>query len=485
MSFITGSMNRKSIKKNYIYNLLYQLLTLLTPLITTPYISRVLGADGVGISSYTNSVVSYFVLVAVLGTADYGQREVAYRQDDKKERSRMFWEIFLLRMFTGFLSFGSFLILMRGSKYWFLYLLQSVNILAVIVDITWFFQGMEEFGKTVARNVLVRLLNIIFIFAFVKTSDDLPVYIASIVFSSLIGHVLIWRMLPQYLSRISLREIHPFRNMKGVIQLFLPQIAIQVSAVMDKTMLGILTGSDFENGYYEQADRIEKICLTIVSSLGIVMIPRISYVVAKKQEEMLNYYIYRAYRFIWLLAIPMTLGLLGIADQFVPWFFGPGYEKSAILIQIFSVLLCIVGVSSVTGVQYFVPAGKQNQFTISVVLGMMVNFVINLVLIRKYLSIGAAVATVAGELTVTISQLIMVRKQFSVKRILLSGKTYLIAGLLMFIVLLVIKPLVGAGIAGTVILVMAGGLVYFISLIAMKDEMVWEILQSFSKRRND
>jgi O-antigen/teichoic acid export membrane protein len=267
------------------------------------------------------------------------------------------------------------------------------------------------------------------------------------------------------------------------MQLFLPQIAIQVMTVMDKTMLGMITGSEFENGYYEQADRIEKICLTIVSSLGIVMIPRISYVVSKQEGELLEHYIYRSYRFIWFIALPMTFGLAGIADQFVPWFFGMGYEKSVILIRIFSVLLCIVGISSVTGVQYFIPTGKQNQFALSVFLGMAVNFFMNLLLIRGYLSIGAAIATVVGELTVTISQLVMVRNFFSIKKVLSLSGRYLVASLLMFIIISIIKPFTEASIEGTAVLVAVGSLTYIVSLLRMKDEMALDLLREVRRLR--
>lgn len=459
------------------------MLILLTPFITTPYISRVLGADGIGLSSYTNSIVTYFVLIAVLGTSDYGQREIAYRQDDVKERSKMFWEVFSLRALTSLLSLGLFLTVTWDSNYRQLYLLQSINIISVMFDISWFFQGLEEFGKIVFRNSIVKGLNIAVIFTMVKTNNDLPIYIASITMSALTGHILIWSMLSKYICSIPLKEIKPFRNIKQVLQLFLPQIAIQVMTVMDKTMLGMITGSEYENGYYEQADRIEKICLTIVSSLGVVMIPRISYVVSKHENELLEHYIYRSYRFVWFMALPMTFGLTGIADKLVPWFFGMGYEKTIILIRIFSVLLCIVGISSVTGVQYFIPAGKQKKFTLSVVLGMAVNFILNLLLIRGYLSLGAAIATVVSELTVTISQLVMVRSLFSIKKIITISRNYLLASLLMSIIIFIIKPFTEASIEGTTVLVVIGSLTYILSLFVMRDEVILDLLKEFRRLR--
>ena len=481
-------MREKSIKKNYIYNLSYQIMTLLTPLITTPYISRVLRPDGVGVVSYSNSVVTCFILFAVLGTLDYGQREIAYRQDDIRGRSRKFWEIFFLRTATSLLSLICFLLVTRKSEDHFIYLVQSLNIIAVIIDITWFFQGLEEFGKIVRRNIAAKILNILFVFMFVKSYGDAPLYVASIAAAALIGHVSLWISLPSYICRIPLKEIRPFRNIKTVLLLFLPQIATQVSTVMDKTMLGLIIGSDFENGYYEQADRIEKICLTVVTSLGTVMMPRIAHVIAQKQDRQLEYYIYRSYRFIWLLALPMTIGLIGIADQFVPWFLGDGYEKTEVLLRIFSMLLWIIGLSNVTGVQYFIPAGKQKEFTISVFLGMSVNFICNILLIPGLLSLGAAIATVIGEIAVTVSQLYMIRKRFSIRKIFVSSETYLISSGIMGIVILILKPFAGAGPEGSILLVAAGILVYFGVLLLMKDQLVresLEFLMKIRKRRND
>lgn len=468
-------MSNKSIKKNYIYNLFYQLLTLITPLITTPYIARVLGADGVGTSSYTNSIVTYFLLVAVLGTADYGQREIAYRQDKPESRSRMFWEIFILRCLTSFLSLVTFLTITGFSEFRILFLIQAINILAVAFDIAWFFQGMEEFGKTVFRNTLVRVFNVVFIFWFVKDHNDLPIYIASMALTTLIGHLSIWLYLPKYLCAVERKTIKPFHNLKGVIQLFIPQIAVQVSAVMDKTMLGMIAESTFENGYYEQADRIEKICLTIVSSLGIVMIPRISYIYANNNIENLKKYIYRAYRFIWFLAIPMTFGLISIADKFIPWFLGSGYEKTIILVQIMSTLLCIVGISSVTGVQYFIPTGKQNQFTVSVIIGGSVNLILNFILIPKYLSLGAAIATVISEMTITVIQLIMAKNEFNIGKIMLLSSKYFVSAVIMMITLLNMKSYLQDDLMGTFLLILIGSLVYFGSLIFLKDDMIGEI----------
>ena len=204
-------------------------------------------------------------------------------------------KFFSLHSITIFFSLVLFLLLTGASEHRTLYLLQSVNILCVMADVTWFFQGMEDFGKTVMRNIMVRILNIVFIFGCQNLSGSL--YIAkywNFHFSR--TYTALEKSAGIFMRFYSC--IHPFHNLKPVLAVVLPQIAIQVCQPLWIKLCWMIH-SDFENGYYEQADRIEKICLTIVSSLGVVMIPRISYVIAKKQKELLNYYIYRAYRFIW------------------------------------------------------------------------------------------------------------------------------------------------------------------------------------------
>lgn len=209
-------MPYQSIGKNYIYTLLYQLSAFAIPLITTPYIARVLGADGIGISSYTHSITTYFILAAALGTTEYAQREIAYRQDIFEQRTIMFWEIFLLRCISGFLSLIIFIAVTKSSEYKFFFAIQGINILSVVFDISWFFQGMEDFGRIALRNIMVRLLNIFPIFLFVKDREDLPFYIASLALTTLAGHISVWIHLPQYLKHIKSSKIHPLRNLPRI-----------------------------------------------------------------------------------------------------------------------------------------------------------------------------------------------------------------------------------------------------------------------------
>ena len=198
---------KKSITKNYIYNLIYQVVVLILPLITAPYISRVLGAENIGIYSYTISIVTYFILFGSLGIAIYGQREIAYLQGKPGEYSKTFWEIVMLRFLTISISVLIFyFVFAQQGQYAVYYRILLLELFATCLDISWFFQGLEEFKKTVIRNTVVKIISIICIFTFVKTSNDLLKYFLIYVFSTTIGNISLWLYLPKYLKKINIKK---------------------------------------------------------------------------------------------------------------------------------------------------------------------------------------------------------------------------------------------------------------------------------------
>lgn len=478
-------MDKKSIKKNYIYNLFYQVLLLVTPLITTPYVSRVLGADKIGEVSYTESVVSYFVMFATMGITTYGQREISYVQDSKEKRSKIFWNTKILEFFTSFCLLVAFLIFAYFHKNKFVYFIFSFNIIAVFIDVTWFFQGMEEFIKIALRNIIFKLINIIYIFVFVKSSNDTLLYVFGICFFSFLANVPLWACLPMYIGRINKKDIHPFKELPVVISLFIPTVAIQVYTMLDKTMIGIITKDSFENGYYEQALKIYKTILTVVTALGTVMIPRIGYYFEQKKDEEVKKLMYQAYKFVWFLGIPMCLGLVITAENFVPWFLGIGYYKTAMLIKILSLLIIVIGINNVTGMQYLIPTKRQNIFTFTVITGACTNFLLNLVLIRIYQSMGAAVASVVAETVIAVIQLIIVRKELNPYKILKEGINYYISGAVMAIVLWYVAGKLLPSVFNTFLMVFCGGIIYFIMLVILKDEFFIFNMKSILEKIKD
>lgn len=471
-------MARKSIKLNYIYNTMYQVLTLLAPLVTAPYLSRVLGPSGIGLYSYTASIVSYFTLFAALGQGTFGQREIAYAQDDRARRTKIFWEIKIISFLAAFLVLALYMVFAWKQENAALYFVMAIEILSVAADITWLYAGMEEFGVIVLRNTIVRVLFIVFIFVFVKTEQDLLIYAAGGSGMILLSHIVAWFGIGSFVGKPNLKDLKPFANLSAIISLFVPTIAIQVYTVLDKTMIGLITQNAAENGYYEQSIKLSKMVLMLVTSLGTVMIPRIGYYYAKNDTEQVQAYMYRGYRFVWFLGIPLCFGLIGVAESFVPWFYGDGYEKCVPLLCTLSILIVAIGISSVTGMQYLIPTKRQRMFTVTVVVGAVVNFVLNLILIPSFASVGAAIASVLAEISVSVVQIYLVRKELSPWEIVKSSKNYLIAGAFMLAAVLGAGSLTDATILGTMILVVVGIIVYFGVLLILRDDFFADNLKN-------
>lgn len=473
---------RKSIAKNYIYNLIYQILVLILPLITTPYISRVLGAENIGIYSYTLSISAYFILFGSLGISLYGQREIAYNQENKKKYTIAFYEIVILRFITMAISMTIFyFVFVNGKQNQIYYKILLLELIANSLDISWFFQGMEEFKKTVTRNTIIKLISVICIFIFVKTKNDLVVYFIIYVLSILIGNLSLWLYLPKYVKIVPIKQLNIFKHFKPTISLFIPQIAVQVYTLLDRTMVGAIITDKSEVGYYDQGQKIIKMLLTIVTSLGTVMLPRIASTFANGKKEEINTYMKKSFNMVFLIAFPVMFGIVAVSKSFVPVFFGPGYDKVAILIDVISPIILLIGLSNVTGTQYLLPTKRQKEYTTSVVCGAIVNLILNSCLIWKYGAIGASIGTVIAELTVTGVQIFCTRKDFRWKEIIKMVFNYLVASLIMFIICLFIGKIINNNLVSLMLQMIIGTCVYSGVLLILKDSMVIELLNRVKK----
>lgn len=476
-------MPKKSVAKNYLYNLTYQVLILVLPLITTPYISRVLGAEGIGIYGYTYSIVSYFILFGSLGVALYGQREIAYASENKGERSRIFLEILIFRFFTMFISIAIYYFtFIKGTQYTIYYKILLFELIAAAFDISWFFQGLEEFKKTVARNILVRIVSVALVFILVKNSEDLVKYTLIYSLADFIGNLTLWFYLPKYFKGQKINNINIKRHLAPIILLFIPQIANQIYNMLDKTMIGKIIEDKSEVGYYEQSQKVIRLLLTIVTSLGTVMIPRMASTFASGNKEKVNQYMKNSFRFVFFLAYPLMFGIISISGSFVPIFFGKGYEKSEILINILSPIVLLMGVANVVGTQYLLPTKRQKEYTISIALGVVTNFILNSILITLFNSIGACIATILSQLAVDALQLYRIRNDINVKEMMFSGKKYFISSIVMFIVCCTIGKIMGNGSITMAIQIFLGVISYIVILFVLKDEYLKLFIEKVRKR---
>lgn len=476
-------MNKKSIAKNYIFNLVYQLLSIVLPLVTTPYLSRVLGAEPIGIYGYTISIVTYFILFGTLGISMYGQREIAYVQNDKNKQSKAFWEINIVRFITLPISMLIFyLSFCLNGDYQIYYRILLLYMISNMFDISWYLQGIEEFGKTVIRNIIVKALSLILIFVCVKTQNDLWKYLLIFSGAELLGNLTMWMYLPRYINKVEFKKLEIKKHIKPTIMLFIPQIATQIYTVMDKTMVGLITNNMSEVGYYEQAQKIVKSALTVITSLGTVMSSRIANCYANNKKEEILANIEKSFNFVCFLGIPIVLGIIGISKNLVPWFYGDGYEKVVSLLIATSPIILAIGFSNVTGLQYLVPIGKQKEYTKSVTIGALSNLILNIILIKLFQSIGAAIASVISEIFVFAVQYYYIRDIIKIRRIAKISCKYLISGFVMLGILVITQVMMIPSAMNTIIQIILGAIIYILILIILKDKFVLENIRNILGR---
>lgn len=473
----------KSITKNYIYNLIYQIMIVILPIVTTPYVSRVLGANGIGIFGYTLSIVTYFILFGSLGISIYGQREIACVRDDKSKMTKTFVEIFSLKLITMLISTTIFFITFAlGEEYNTYYKIYLLEFISNIIDITWFFQGLEEFKKIAIRNIIVKIISVICIFTFVKTVNDLYLYILIYCLSNIFGNGVLWIKLKDILSKINIKELNIVKHLKPAILLFVPQIAIQIYTVLDKTMMGNILNDMSVVGNYEQSQKIVKLVLTLITALGTVAAPRIAYNYFNGKKDEVNAYLKKSFNFVWFLGIPACFGLIAIASNFIPWFLGKEYTSSIMLVQLGSLLILAIGLNNITGVQYLISVKKQNVFTSSVILGALINFVLNLILIPIYKATGAMISSVIAESIILIVQLIYLRKHFSLKIVFGSAPKYVISGIIMFMITYIVGQYMQPNINTTMIQILIGMIVYVTVLLIMRDGFLLSTIKMATKK---
>lgn len=474
---------KNSVTKNYIYNVLYQVLMIILPIITTPYISRVLGAENIGIYGYTLSISAYFILFGSLGMSLYGQREIAYNQKDKREYTKVFKEILIMKSITmAFSIFIFYFTLVLHGQYQEYYRILILEILANAIDISWFLQGLEEFKKTVSRNLIIKILSIIAIFMFVKTKEDLYIYFVIYVLSILLGNISLWFYLPKYLEKVKIKDLNILRHIKPTIVLFIPQIAIQVYTILDKTMIGLIIENKSEVGFYEQAQKVVKMALSLITSMGLVMMPRVASTYEEGRKKTVIEYMYKSFNLVYILSFPMIMGLITVSSAFVPCFFGEGYNKVVLLINVISPIILFIGLSNAIGNQYLLAIKRQREYTISVLCGAFINFIMNSILIWKMGALGASIGTVIAELTVTLVQIYFVRKDFDLKKMVKLSRNYIVASIIMFIVCLAVGQVINNNFISVVTQVAVGGLTYGLCLLILKDEFVYEMLNRLKQK---
>lgn len=453
---------------------------MLTPFITAPYVSRVLGAQGIGIQSYTQSIQQYFLLFAALGTLSYGAREISMNRNEPYKRSKLFWEIELMVVGTTSLAlFGWLVLILISSKYRMYYIVLTIGIFAAAFDISWFFDGIEQFKLTVIRNSLFKILGIICLFVFIKKPSDLLLYIFITVVSTLLSNLSLWPYMKKYLVKVNPREFEFRRHFHETLIYFIPTIATSIYTVLDRTLLGLITDNAEENGYYQQAEKIINLAKSVVfTAINAVVGVRNSYLFAEKRFDEIHQRIKKSFNFIFFAGCACCFGIMGIAKTFVPVFFGPGYDPVVGLLYIFCPIILVIGISNCLGSQYYTPCGKRKESANYLIVGSFVNLFLNLLLIPKFGAYGAAIASVFAETVITVLYVKFSCGYGNIRLLFNTGVKKLIAGIGMFAVVYLMNSICMNSIVLVVIQVLAGAAVYGILLLLLRDEWSCEMTKA-------
>ena len=375
-------MKKRSVTENVFFNMLYQVLVTVLPILTTPYTARTLGLHANGIHSFTESIVTYFIIFGALGTSLYGIRKIAYVRDSEEDLARVTKEIMLLRLALMVATLAIYIpALCIKNEYAFMYRIHIINIVANGLDITWFYQGVEDFKKVTVRNLLVKLLFVISLFTFIKSPEDLPLYVLFNVVSALLGNLIMIYYLPQYVDLKKGKKINGLTHLKPSLGLFVPQAMNYIYVLIDRSMLGVMTNTD-NVGLYDQAQRIVRMITAILQSVGYVMMARVANLTMANDKEGIKNYVRKSVNFNLFIAFPAMFGIMGVADDFIPFFLGEEYLLSIPLLKLMSVLIFLSSMNSIMGVQLLIPLGKEKTYTLATTCGACISVIGNLALIR-------------------------------------------------------------------------------------------------------
>lgn len=474
-----------SVKKNLGYQTVYQILATCLPLITSPYLSRVLGAKQLGIYSFTNSVVLYFTLFAMLGTVNYGTRSIAAVKENSEKCAHTFWSIYLLQagmaLIAGTIYILYYVFFCKENR--LIALIQMFQIVNCFLDINWLFFGLEKFKVTVTRNLFVKLACFSLLFVLVKTEEDLWKYAVLMVASNILSQLILWIKLPDFCrkpQKISASDVKS--HLRPNLVLFIPLLAMSVYHVMDKTMLGIMSTKE-QVGYYYNADKLVNIPLTIINGVGTVMLPRITNLLANNKKDDANHLFCISVEGVALASTAMAFGIAAVANEFVPLFFGRGFIASISIAMVLSPVLVAKGISNTVRTEFLIPNRMESKFISSVIAGAITNLIANIMLIPPLGGFGAAIGTLLAEIVACGWQIIATWKKVDLKKTLLNSTFFVIAGAIMFLSVRCIAHYLTFGLIVSVLIeICVGVLVYGLIILLFMRATHNTLLKSFMRR---
>ena len=458
---MANEIKAQSVKKNFIFQIAYQVVILVIPLIIAPYLTRTLGGEALGVYSYTYSIANYFVLFAMLGISRHGQRIIAARREDKQALGKAFWSLYLVHAAFSVVAILAFVVFTAvfGGDYKTVYFIQTLFVASALFDVTWLFYGLENFKSVVIRNFIIKIAECILIFTLVKETSDLWVYALIMTGSLCLGQLV---MLPQAIgfvrpTKFAWADVR--EHFKPLFVLFIAVVAATLYTVFDKTLLGIM--STKENvAFYEYSDKIISVPKTVISVICTVMFPRVCAAVARGDDKSVRKYVNYSLQFTCFLGLGAIFGLLGIANLFAVLYYGESFAVCGDVIIALSPNIFIIELGNIVRTQYMVPNKMDMHLSVSYIINAVLNLVLSIALIPILGIYGAVIGTLAAEICGLIFQMILCRKFLPVKDVIITMIPYALFGAVMFGLIYVIRLYFNATWWDLLLQVAVGGLTY-------------------------
>lgn len=476
----------QSVKVNYILNLINTGTQMLFPLITFPYVCRVIEADGIGQINFFQSIISYISLFTCLGIPMYAIREIARDRSDVVQMNRTAMEILLLHSMLTLVGYAIVAILCLTVPQIQvnipLFLILSLTIFFTAIGCEWFYQGIEDFKYITIRGLIIKTVSVVLLFIFVKSKTDLLYYGCYTVFGVLGGNIFNFLRLRKYIHRenIIFSELHIKRHVKPVLKVFSFSVVTSIYLQLNTVLLGFLKNA-LSVGYFAAATKVMQMLLTMSACLGSVMMPRASHLIAENKEDEFNRLIQKSYDFTLAIALPMTIGLIFCAPSLITVLCGVKFEHSILPSQIIAPIILMVAISNVFGIQVLFPKGKINIVTLCCGIGAVADLILNLCLIPIFSYIGTSIAYLGAEVATTVSMYFIGRKYIPIIYFKKSHLTYALGCIVMAFALYGLSLLQLPTLTILLLQGCCGVLAYFIILCICKDEMLVQILSKIKR----
>lgn len=474
-----------SVASNAILSFIKTLTGIIFPIITFAYASRILGVDGVGKVTFSRNVITYFTTIATFGVNYYGTREVAKRRDDKAKLSAFCHEMLFINGIGCIVAYAllgiSLIVIEKFHDYRLLLVVNSISIILTSIGMDWLYQGVENFKFITIRTICFQLVAIMYMLLFVKSKEDVLAYTIVLIISSSGAFLLNFINSRKIISYRKYKEYHIKQHLKPMLWLFAFAISVELYTVLDSTMLGFIKG-DTAVGLYTVAVKTNKMTDTLVTSLGVVLIPRLAYYLSHGAERESKELINKAYNFIFLFSVPLCFGVFALTKEIIILFSGQEFLPATITMRLLVPIVVIIPFNVLTNIQIFIPMGKENLVLISSIVAAVVNFIINSIAIPYFSQNGAAIGTVIAEGTCALMCFVFAQKYIGIKGVFKINYQYWIGAIPILGIYYIISSLIPTLLPKVVLTVVISVVVYSLIMYWFKNPYFMYVI-GFAKKK--